>query len=133
MTDVYGRAGGNGYLSTSDVANDLDVTRSTVLLFIYQGILPAINVGDGNYRPRYGITLENLNKFKKQYIKGAIRIENPKKPGRKKKQKEDIVEMVEEIKVDPKDEEIKKLKEEMSLMAEKLLEISVKLEELSKK
>ena len=124
--DVYERAG--GYLSTRDVADDLGLDISTVWQFIKEGILPATNVGDGNYRPRYGVLLQDLNEFKKIYVKYATRISNPKKPGRKPKPKDEV----KEVKVDKNKEEIESLKKEMALMAEKLLEISVRLDELSK-
>ena len=133
MNDIYGRAG--GFLSTSDVAADLDVTRATVLILINEGLLPATNVGDGNYRPRYGIRLEDLNIFKKMYHKYGVRNPNEdpnkRRGGKRRKPKKEEVKV--EVKVDPRDEEeIRVLKKEMELMAEKLLEISVKLEELSK-
>ena len=129
MNDIYGRAG--GYLSVTDVAEDLKVTRATVLRFIYLDYLPATNVGDGNYRPRYGVSLDDLNKFKKTYVRGKVRIPNAKKPGRKPKEKVEVKPKVVEVVPDKKDE-IKEIKEALAFVADKLLEISIKLEELSK-
>ena len=127
MNDVYGRAG--GYLSTSDAAKELGVSRATVLQFIYEGILPAYNVGEGNYKPRYGISLTDINEFKKKYSKYKVRDPKAKKPGRKKvvnKEKEY------EEKLDKKDKEVLKLKKKMKKLADELFEISCRLDELSK-
>ena len=127
MDDIYGRAG--GYLSTSDAAKALGVSRGTILQFIYERILPATNVGDGNKRPRYGISLTDINEFKKKYSKHKVRDPKAKKPGRKKvvnKEKELEKELLK------KDKEIERLKRKMAKMAEDLFDMSVILEKLSK-
>ena len=127
MNDVYGRAG--GYLSTSDAAKALGVSRCTILQLIYEGVLPAINVGDGNKKPRYGITLTDINRMQKEYTKHKVRDPKAKKPGRKK-----VVNKEKELEkeLEKKNKEIERLKKKMSKMAEDLFDMSVILEKLSK-
>lgn len=119
MNDIYGT-----YLSVEDCAQELNLDHSTVWHFIKNNQLKAVNVGNGNYRPRYGVRLEDLNLFKKSYVKyySETRGNSISKKRQKKKEAENK----------KKNDEIEELKAEIKIISEKLLELSVRLEELSK-
>ena len=121
--DIYGN-----YLSVEDCAKDMGLDHTTVWKFIKDGKLPATNVGNGNYRPIYGVLLEDLNLFKKQYIKyySDTRGNSIKKTAKRKK---DLKESENKKK---KDDEIASLKKEIKDIYEKLFELTVRMEELTK-
>ena len=123
MNDIYG-----DYLSIPDVATSLHLEKSTVWKLVKKGALPAVNIGNGNIKPRWGIHLEDFTAFAAKYKRYACpeRSNIMKDAWARRHAKEQKLEK------QRRDEEITTLKAQMAEISAALLDMSIRLEELSK-
>lgn len=109
-SDIYG-----SYLSTADAAIQLHLNTSTIWRLIQAEKLKATHIGNGNYRKKWGISIEDLTAFEKQYVK----YKKPEGCYRNRPSKKEAT-------------ELQMLKGQLKEVSEQLLDISARLEDLSK-
>ena len=110
MKDIYG----DKYISIPDAALYLHLDKSTVWKLIKKGRLKAVNIGNGNYRSRWGILLEDLNEFAGTYVKWEGCGRGPRTHYKRVKKKD-----------------VDSMRQELKELSNMLLDISIRLEQLS--
>jgi DNA-binding transcriptional MerR regulator len=121
-------------LSTEDVGKMLNVSKQAVSSYIRKGLLSATDLSSGSGRPIYGINEMDVIDFKMRMKKSTYGSSNAyrmptRRPRREKKVTAEDLLIIENEKLK---NELRAIKGEVTKLNEELLNITIRLEELTK-
>ena len=123
-------------LSTEDVSRMLNVSKQAVGTYIRKGLLSATDLSSGSGRPIYGINEADVIDFKMRMKKSTYGSSNayrqPTRRPRREKEKKVTAEDMLLIENEKLKNELRAIKGEVTKLNEELLNITIKLEELTK-
>lgn len=123
-------------LSTEEVGRMLNVSKQAVSGYIRKGLLSATNLSGGVGRPIYGINEADVIDFKMRMKKSTYGESNayrqPTRRPRREKEKKVTAEDILLIENEKLKNELRAIKSEVSKLNEELLNITIRLEEITK-